>query len=206
MKHRSKSKHILILLVFSFTVILFTAYAEAKMFAQATEKKYSTDKAGLPEFQLPVPQSDTERKYLGLPAGKKTFKVNDIKARIVIIEVFSFYCPICQPQAALVNELYNKIQSRPDLKDTVKMIGIAATNTPFEAQSFKETHRVPFPVFPDEDSNVAITLDIKYTPTFIGVKLDGKGSAQQFYWRPGAFKDSSQVLQEILQASGLDLK
>lgn len=192
-----------------FLVIIFSAAVHANpvqpfVLAQVTEKSYATDKSALPEFTLPQPSNDSERKYLGLESGKKNFKIADIKARIVIIEVLSFYCPICQPQAPLVNELYKKIESRPDIKDAVKLIGIAATDSPFEAQSYKEDHRVPFPVFPDEDSNIAITLNIKYTPTFIGVKLNGNKTPQIFYWRPGAFKDPTRFLEEVLQASGIN--
>jgi hypothetical protein len=44
----------------------------------------------LPEFTLPVPKSDEHRKYLGL-AGKESFKISEIRADVVIIEIFSMY-------------------------------------------------------------------------------------------------------------------
>ena len=44
----------------------------------------------LPEITLSVPQSPEHQEYLGL-AGKKTFKIPDIKAEVVIIEIFSMY-------------------------------------------------------------------------------------------------------------------
>ena len=44
----------------------------------------------LPEFTLPVPQSDEYQKYLGL-AGKESFKISEISADVVIIEIFSMY-------------------------------------------------------------------------------------------------------------------
>jgi hypothetical protein len=44
----------------------------------------------LPEFTLPVPQSDEHQKYLGL-AGKESFKISEISADVVIIEIFSMY-------------------------------------------------------------------------------------------------------------------
>lgn len=172
-------------------------------FAQTDQKLYSDQKSSLPAFDLPVPQNQSEKSYLGL-SGKGKFKVSEIKAQIVIIEIFSFYCPICQVQAPLVSELYEKIQGRADLREKIKMIGIAATNSAFEAQSFKETHRVPFPVFPDEEAEIALALGIKYTPTFIGVRVDGKGSQEQFYSLPGAFRNPAKFLEEILKTSGLE--
>ena len=44
----------------------------------------------LPEFTLPLPKSDEHQKYLGL-AGKESFKISDISADVVIIEIFSMY-------------------------------------------------------------------------------------------------------------------
>jgi hypothetical protein len=43
----------------------------------------------LPEFDLSVPRSDEHQKYLGV-AGK-TFMIPEIKAEVVIIEIFSMY-------------------------------------------------------------------------------------------------------------------
>jgi hypothetical protein len=44
----------------------------------------------LPEIVLTVPENTGHREYLGL-AGKKTFKIPDIKSEIVLIEIFSMY-------------------------------------------------------------------------------------------------------------------
>ena len=44
----------------------------------------------LPEFTLPVPKNDEHREYLGL-AGKDAFKISEISAEVVIIEIFSMY-------------------------------------------------------------------------------------------------------------------
>ena len=44
----------------------------------------------LPEFTLPVPKNNEHQEYLGL-AGKESFKISDINAEVVIIEIFSMY-------------------------------------------------------------------------------------------------------------------
>ena len=44
----------------------------------------------LPEFTLPVPNSDEHQEYLGL-AGKDAFKITEISAEVIIIEIFSMY-------------------------------------------------------------------------------------------------------------------
>ena len=44
----------------------------------------------LPDFTLPVPKSDDHQEYLGL-SGKESFKIPEISAEVVIIEIFSMY-------------------------------------------------------------------------------------------------------------------
>lgn len=44
----------------------------------------------LPTFDLPVPESTQYRQYLGLDQ-KSVFSIADIKAEVVIIEIFSMY-------------------------------------------------------------------------------------------------------------------
>ncbi len=44
----------------------------------------------LPDIVLATPKSPEHQTYLGL-AGKKTFKIPEIKSEIVIIEIFSMY-------------------------------------------------------------------------------------------------------------------
>jgi hypothetical protein len=44
----------------------------------------------LPDFELPVPETPQYRQYLGLDQ-KAVFSIPDIKAEVVIIEIFSMY-------------------------------------------------------------------------------------------------------------------
>jgi hypothetical protein len=44
----------------------------------------------LPNFQLPVPEAPLFKQYLGLDQ-KSVFSIPDIKAKVVIIEIFSMY-------------------------------------------------------------------------------------------------------------------
>ena len=44
----------------------------------------------LPDIVLSVPKSPEHQQYLGI-AGKDTFKIPEIKAEVVIIEIFSMY-------------------------------------------------------------------------------------------------------------------
>ncbi len=156
----------------------------------------------IPSFDLPIPQGERDKVYLGVE-GTGNFQLGQVKAPFVIIEVFSFYCPYCQQVAPKVNELYQKIEERPDLKGKIKLIGIGSTNSPFEVNSFREKYQVPFPLFPDQNKDIFNLLGARGTPTFIGIRLSEKGTLEQFYLGEGAFQDSQQVLAEIIKLAGL---
>jgi thiol-disulfide isomerase/thioredoxin len=156
----------------------------------------------IPGFELPMPGSEREKSYLGL-SGTGNFKIGQIKAQVLIIEVYSFYCPHCQRSAAQVNELYQKIQERPDIKEKVKMIGIAVTNGTYEVDSYRERYKVPFPLIPDASMEISQKLGVKGTPTFIGLNVNGKGFPERFYFGEGGFEDTQQFLAKIIELSGL---
>ena len=156
----------------------------------------------LPPFELPIPQDARAQSYLGL-SGPGQFTIAQIEAKVVIIQIFSMYCPICQKEAFRVNKLYRNIQKRKDLKDKIKMIGIGTGNTAFEVGFFRKKYEVPFPLFPDENLSLHRILGEVRTPYFIGVKINRDGSDKVFYSRLGQFKDVNSFLKRIVELSGL---
>jgi len=56
----------------------------------AAETKPPAEGGVLPAVDFGVPQSAEYRQYLGI-TGKKTFTIPEIKAEIVLIEIFSMY-------------------------------------------------------------------------------------------------------------------
>ena len=156
----------------------------------------------LPEINLAVPTEPGNRSYLGFPAGD-FFKIPQIKARVVIIEIFSMYCPHCQSDAPRVNELYRKIEENPDLKDKIKLIGIGAGNSPYEVEIFRKTYDITFPLFADGNFFIHKVLGEVRTPYFIGVKINDDGTHQVFYSKLGGVKEADQFLKMILRLSGL---
>jgi hypothetical protein len=149
-----------------------------------------------------VPKSDAERAYLGL-SGTGPFDIRQIKAQVLIIEAFGAFCSHCHRAAPYVNEVYEAIERRLDLKDQVKIIGVGMRSTPFEVDLFKEKLHVPFPLFADKDMVIEELLSVDATPTFIGVKINKDGSQERFYFRRGPFENASQFLSEIIRLSGI---
>ena len=156
----------------------------------------------LPNMEITVPQNAIDRSYLGLE-GSGTFTIPQIKATIVIVEIFSMYCPYCQKEAPEINRLYSIIEGNADLKDKIKLIGIGAGNSSFEVGVFKKNYNVPFPLFPDEDFSIHKCIGEVRTPYFLGVKINDDGTHRIFYSQLGKFKGAEPFLELMLQVSGL---
>jgi thiol-disulfide isomerase/thioredoxin len=156
----------------------------------------------LPSISLPIPDQASEREYLGLGAGG-VFKIPEVRADLIIIEVFSMYCPFCQKEAPNVNELFRLIENNSQWKNRIKIIGIGAGNSPFEVGVFRKTYSVPFPLFPDNDFSCYEALGKARTPFFIVIKLEKHGSHKIIYSKGGGFGDPKDFLELLLKQSGL---
>jgi peroxiredoxin len=158
----------------------------------------------LPKLVLTVPDNDAYQKYLGLTGkpGEK-FTPADIQADILLIELFSMYCPYCQNEAPRVNELYEKMEEVSKKGIKVKIIGLGASNSQFEVEHFKDTYDVQFPLFPDKDMSMYRTLGGAGTPGFIGCRLKDDGTATIVLRNSGGFYSADDFLKELIQEAGL---
>jgi peroxiredoxin len=154
-------------------------------------------------FNLQAPEDASHRSYLGLETDP--FVLNQIQAKIVIIEIFSMYCPICQREAADVNKLFELIQKNPKLKDQVKLIGIGAGNSTFEVDFFKKNYQIEFPLFSDTKFVIHKKIGEVGTPYFIGLTPDKDQGLKIFYSQSEKISDPAQFLQTLVKASGLKL-
>lgn len=155
-----------------------------------------------PEIVLAAPQNSAHRDYLGL-AGEDSFTVPQISANVVIVEIFSMYCPYCQKEAPVVNELYRKIQTNSQSKNRVKLIGIGAGNTAFEVDHFRNTYQIPFPLFSDDNFAIHKTIGEVRTPYFFVIGINKDGTHRILSSKPGRLKDPDTFLDTILQRAGL---
>jgi peroxiredoxin len=155
-----------------------------------------------PPLALQKPESAAELAYLGLK-GAGLFQVSEIKAELLIIEIYSMYCPYCQKEAPIVNSLYELIAKEKDLKEKVKLIGIGAGNTPFEVEIFKKQYNIGFPLFPDESFAIHKKIGEVRTPFFFVLKMKPDGSNTLVYSKVGSIQDAGQFLEMILKECGL---
>lgn len=161
------------------------------------------DKETLPPITLPVPDSEEYRSYLGLKqASGETFTLNDIDADVLLIELFSMYCPFCQEEAENVNILFEALYDFSKPEFSVKLIGLGANNSAFEVDHFRNTYGVRFPLFPDQDMSMYNALGGKGTPTFIACKKEADNSCTIIHRRSGGFYQPDEFFKELLNKSG----
>ena len=179
-------------------ILLFSAFISPALAANKPPEKGEQ----LPVINLPIPKNPEERNYLGL-SGSGSFKIPQIKAKVVIIEIFSMYCPYCQKDAPGVNELYRLIENNADIKNKIKLIGIGAGNSSYEVEVFKKTYTVPFPLFPDKDFTIHKVCGEVRTPYFMVVKINEDGNHQIVHNQIGNYPGAEPFLDLVLKASGL---
>ncbi len=185
--------------IFILSIIFLFPFSVSKIYATNTPVKGES----LPEISLPVPKNKEEKKYLGIKE-KDFFKISKIDADIVVLEIFSMYCPYCQKEAPLVNELYDLINKNDLIKDKIKIIGIGAGNTEFEVDVFKDEYNVPFPLFPDESFSVHKCIGEVRTPYFFVYKIKADGSTKIIYSKVGTIEDPEIFLDHIIKESSFD--
>jgi len=156
--------------------------------------------AVLPDIKLPAIEKSEDIQYLGIK-GDAPFKIPQVQAEVVIVEIFSMYCPYCQREAPLLNELYRLIAARPDLKDKIKILGIGAGNHPYEVNLFRTKYQVLFPIFPDGDYSLHTALGQVRTPYFIGIRINPDGSHKVIYSKVGSIGNAQDFIELLLKRS-----
>lgn len=178
-------------------ITLFLAILAVLSFIAPAAQAAQPAKGGtLPDFTLNTKNSG-ERSYLGVGSGP--FRVSDIKSNLVIVEIFSMYCPHCQKDAPNVNQVYTKIESDPALKGRIKIIGIGAGNSQLEVDTFRQRYKVPFPLFPDKDFQIHDLLGQPRTPFFIVLNLQPGTKERIIETHLGPYESPDQFLNSVLK-------
>ena len=150
------------------------------------------EKESLVKFTIPSPDSAQTQTYLGLDA-MKPFKVSDIKAKIVVIELMSARCPHCQANAPIMNDIYKTIQADSGLAD-VKVIAIAIADDKTGVETFKKQFKTPFPILLDENREITRSTGVKATPTTMVVSTE---DAKVLFTHAGVIPDADEFVKQV---------
>jgi peroxiredoxin len=144
------------------------------------------------KFTLPPPDSARTQTYLGLDA-MKPFKVSDIRATIVVIELMSARCPHCQASAPIMNNIYKTIQADPGLAD-VKVIAIAIADDKAGVETFKKQFKTLFPILLDENREITRSMSVRATPNTMVVSTEG---AEVLFTHAGVIPDADAFVKQV---------
>jgi peroxiredoxin len=141
-------------------------------------------------------QPETAAK-LGL-SGRKSFILPDIEAELLVVELFSMYCPHCQREAPRVNELYDMVKGMKDLDNKAQFLGIGLGNTPYETGLFAKKYGIEFPLVADAEVKTSEALAKRArTPTFLILKNTKAADLKVLYSEVGRIKDLSAFVDRI---------
>ena len=146
----------------------------------------------LPQFTLPALDSQQTSSYLGLRTMDPC-TISQVGAKLVLIEFLNAFCPHCHANAPILNRLYNVVQKDAALAKDVKIIGIAIGNSKTETDAYRKSFKVPFPIFPDEESDIGNAVQVSETPTVVLVSNSGKVLTSH----SGVIQDFDGVLKDL---------
>jgi peroxiredoxin len=148
----------------------------------------------IPQISLATPDSAEMKAYLGLDDAK-TFTISQIPAKIMIIEFFSVFCPVCHRQAPRANSIFKLIQSDDRLKKDVKMLGIGFGNQENQLPVYARNFNVTFPLFADPEKTIQKKIAVENIPLTVVTDRSGKVLASHL----GVIQDVDRFFRELRQ-------
>lgn len=146
--------------------------------------------------------SSKGKQYFGLADEAKPILKN-VNADLIIVEFLNVYCPSCQTQAIILNQLHSEIQKNPNLMPKVKIMGIGVGNGKKETEQFRKERKIAFPILPDPKFEAYEKLGIsRRTPYTVMLKRAKSGNLVQVDSHAGVIKSYESYLDKIKTAIG----
>jgi peroxiredoxin len=152
----------------------------------------AAEKTSIDQIKLSAPQSSDLQNYLGVQKDSE-FKLTQIRAKLILIEIVDVYCPDCQRNAPQMNRIFNIIENDTELNSDTKIIGIAAGNDSKQTETFVKEFKIRFPVFPDPDNEIHKLLGGTGPPGIIFSDIHGK----TLFVHEGVLEDIDFLLEKL---------
>ena len=153
--------------------------------------------SAFPDFSFQNILTKEENRYLG-SSQKHILSFRKIHGDIFIVEVFSTYCMACPKNVPVLNAVYSAIANNTDLKDKVKIVGIAVGNTDNEIKTFRKSYGVHYPVLSDYHFTFHKVIGNPRVPYTIFIKrISGRKKAVIFHTHQGVFDSPEDILRVI---------
>lgn len=155
-----------------------------------------------PDVSLVGEVSPEAAAALGVAAGKGPTALHAVRTEILVVEIFSMYCPYCQKDAPVVNGLNDLINKR-GLSNRIAIIGVGAGNSDTEVGVFRKKFGVPFPLFSDADFVVHKKVGEVGTPFFYVLKKQPDGRYVIVDASLGVITEPANFLSRITRLAGI---
>lgn len=155
----------------------------------------------LPDLEAKAQLKPAETAYLGLAAGAKSFRLSQIKADTLLVEVFSMYCPRCQAEAPAVNRVFERLMASPQ-GQKLKFVALGAGNSQFEVDFFRKKYQAAMPMIQDVDYVLHKAFMAVGTPSYFVLRpLPGGKGLKVLYFHEGQFEDENAFFEDVLRAA-----
>lgn len=183
------------------TVLLSTSIFSSLAYGEIKQLGFAVP---FPDLIFKQTLSEEELAYLGL-VHNRDFSFEEIRGKVILVQLMSTYCGGCQRQAPIFNKVYDWIENDPQLKGKVKIIGIAAGNNEKEVSIFKRQYKIPYPILTDVKFETHTAVGSPRTPYTIWVRKDGQGKGIVVSTHLGAFESGPNALDETRAVLQYDL-
>jgi hypothetical protein len=157
--------------------------------------------------QLEKPSSQEAIEYLGLTGENNTFVLEEIRATVLVIEVFSVHCRHCLGAAKHFQGLYKLIQEK-GLSGSIKIIGVGMENSDPDLNSYRKKFGVVFPLIADLGNKAYRILETNKVaiPHFLVLRRDDNGRFKTVYSKSRETRKAQDLFQAIVGFTGLSLE
>ena len=107
-----------------------------------------------PNPGLTILPGGDDRKYLGLPATAKVFKLDELKGKLIILAIFHEFCLSCHEQLEILSRLKKTLEGKKEFGRPLVMLGLGAGSSNRQVVKFRRKQHVAIPLFADPDSRL----------------------------------------------------
>jgi len=148
-----------------------------------------------PDTRLTAPDTQAGADYLGLPKGATSFRIQDVAAPYVLIQLFNVYCMHCMAEAPDMERLFRAVGGK-EMAGKLKILAVGMGNTPFEVKLFREKYALTMPMSTDKDYAMHSLMGSPGTPSYVLVRNPGVkgGAATVLFVQEGRFESPEKFL------------
>ena len=191
--------------VFCVFLCLAANAAHAVMASESLDSKPVDGGQIFPDLALEGELAAGQGLALGIPEGKLPTTLQALKADALVIVVFSMYCPYCQREAPVLNEL-NELIIKRGLADRLKLIGIGAGNSNLEVDVYRKKYGIQFPLFSDQLFTAHKAMGNVGTPFYYFLKREADGRFRVADSLLGCMVSAAGLLDSVVKQTGVEEK